>query len=35
MPARITFPEFVEKATKTHEGKYDYSNSIYVGSNKK
>lgn len=32
---RFTTEEFIKKASKIHNGKYDYSKSEYIGSNKK
>jgi len=31
---KLTTEQFIEKAKKVHGDKYDYSNSIYIGSNK-
>ena len=35
MPIKITQEEFIERATKKHNGFYDYSKSVYTGFNKK
>jgi hypothetical protein len=35
MGKRITTNVFIERAIKTHGNKYDYSKSVYIGSNKK
>lgn len=33
MPKKLTKQQFVEKANKVHQHRYDYTSSIYVGSN--
>lgn len=35
MPTRKTTEQFIEKATKLHGGRYDYSKTMYVSSWKK
>ena len=35
MTKRVTTEEFIERAKKVHGDRYDYSNVIYVGANKK
>ena len=32
MPKKLTQEEFVERATKVHNGKYDYSKVVYVNN---
>ena len=35
MPAKLTLSKFIQRANQKHSNKYDYSNSIYLGMNKK